>query len=543
MKNIRINIFLTFLLIFFIPKFQLLAGCISGDCTNEYGIYTWSNGMKYEGEWDNGKKHGQGIYIWPSGHKYDGEWKNDKMYGRGTYYYPGGQKYTGEYENGKKHGQGTYTWPNGQKYIGEYENEKRHGYGKMTLSDGTVQEGEWKNDEFVKSVKFVEKISSCSDYLIRRNNPVDEYQSGIDFGNCINDWKITNKIEESTHLLESELRIPNDDYVKFFHSLEDPNGLQDPFNFYIGLLSVTPLNRQEYIPYIRIFQMLSYYYIKSIFYSSRNSFLTFLDGSYQFSRIENEARELLNSPSSLINNTKTESVSRSVPYLRKKGLVDQKKCKTHVNFSKGNNYEYQVVSKVDYKYKEFSDFGQKEDVSIISASSGIVGGCFNYFLLVIDKNRLTADAETSGYTLFPHFPGNSLRISLNYNSKNTNEEEQHAQEKYLSNLFESTLLDSFMVTNKTKYNINGDLDLMCLRKIEDGHYVFFHLGSNELQNDNIMVSSNVNDLDNCEPLIYGYHRFSHNFGVLLNFDKPLESNTRITANGIFQPFYPVEVEN
>ena len=28
------------------------------------GVYTWKDGRKYEGEYENDKKHGYGIYSW-----------------------------------------------------------------------------------------------------------------------------------------------------------------------------------------------------------------------------------------------------------------------------------------------------------------------------------------------------------------------------------------------------------------------------------------------------------------------------------------------
>ena len=78
--------------------------CISGNCKNGQGTYTWANGNKYVGEWKDGLMHGQGTYTWT-----------------------GGNKYVGEYKNDLHHGQGTFTW-----------------------ADGTVIEGLWKNGDFKK---------------------------------------------------------------------------------------------------------------------------------------------------------------------------------------------------------------------------------------------------------------------------------------------------------------------------------------------------------------------------------------------------------
>ena len=50
--------------------------CIEGDCFNGRGTMVYASGSKYEGEWLNGKKHGQGIYTRPDGASYDGEWQD-----------------------------------------------------------------------------------------------------------------------------------------------------------------------------------------------------------------------------------------------------------------------------------------------------------------------------------------------------------------------------------------------------------------------------------------------------------------------------------
>ena len=81
---------------------------------------------KYEGEWKNGKPHGQLIVSWDNGSKYNGEWKD-----------------------GEQDGYGTYTWANGRKYVGEFKNNKRNGQGTATYPDGTVEKGLWENGEFL----------------------------------------------------------------------------------------------------------------------------------------------------------------------------------------------------------------------------------------------------------------------------------------------------------------------------------------------------------------------------------------------------------
>ena len=103
-------------------------GCISGDCQNGQGTYTYSSGSKYVGEWKDGNYHGQGTWTGGEGEfegdKYVGEWKDDYMHGKGTYTYtnavPGyanGEKYVGEFKYGSKHGKGKNVRNDGNEYV------------------------------------------------------------------------------------------------------------------------------------------------------------------------------------------------------------------------------------------------------------------------------------------------------------------------------------------------------------------------------------------------------------------------------------------
>ena len=42
------------------------------------GVYSWSDGRKYDGEYIDDKKHGQGTYVWADGRSYTGGWKDGK---------------------------------------------------------------------------------------------------------------------------------------------------------------------------------------------------------------------------------------------------------------------------------------------------------------------------------------------------------------------------------------------------------------------------------------------------------------------------------
>lgn len=48
------------------------------------------DGSKFEGDWDNGLKHGYGVYKHANGDEYAGEYKLDKREGKGTYMHVSG---------------------------------------------------------------------------------------------------------------------------------------------------------------------------------------------------------------------------------------------------------------------------------------------------------------------------------------------------------------------------------------------------------------------------------------------------------------------
>ena len=42
------------------------------------------------------------------------------MHGKGEFTWSDGRKYVGSYENDKKHGFGTFTWVDGNQYVGTW---------------------------------------------------------------------------------------------------------------------------------------------------------------------------------------------------------------------------------------------------------------------------------------------------------------------------------------------------------------------------------------------------------------------------------------
>ena len=110
------------------------------------GTYTWNNGDKYTGEWKDGKLNGYGTFTWKETrvgymYKYEGYFVNDQRHGKGTAYFVGGDTYSGNWKNGDRTGYGTYTWKDGGKYEGYFVNGKLHGNGTMYYNNYTYQKG------------------------------------------------------------------------------------------------------------------------------------------------------------------------------------------------------------------------------------------------------------------------------------------------------------------------------------------------------------------------------------------------------------------
>ena len=94
----------------------LYYGDLIDDKPHGYGkIFYKDSTLWYDGNWKDGKKHGQGSSYSGSNNTlyYKGEWENDEINGYGKMYTDEGKPfYTGEFKNSKFHGKGT-LWQSG----------------------------------------------------------------------------------------------------------------------------------------------------------------------------------------------------------------------------------------------------------------------------------------------------------------------------------------------------------------------------------------------------------------------------------------------
>ena len=58
--------------------------------------------------------------------------------------------YEGEWKDGKPHGQGKEIFSHGQKYVGKWKDGMKNGQGTLTFTDGEKFDGEWLEGKFVK---------------------------------------------------------------------------------------------------------------------------------------------------------------------------------------------------------------------------------------------------------------------------------------------------------------------------------------------------------------------------------------------------------
>ena len=118
-----------------------------------HGTMKWTDGAVYQGQWQNGKRHGKGVMrygssdsTWEDGDVFEGIWRwNEIADGfEGTMTFADGGLYVGKWFKGLQHNGGIYTYPNGDVFEGEFKNGARlDAHGKMKYANGDIYVGQW----------------------------------------------------------------------------------------------------------------------------------------------------------------------------------------------------------------------------------------------------------------------------------------------------------------------------------------------------------------------------------------------------------------
>ncbi|MBP6002812.1 MAG: hypothetical protein KA746_05210 [Pyrinomonadaceae bacterium] len=119
--------------------------CVSGNCVNGKGKKAYSNGDNYEGDFVNGKHHGQGTYRTKEGQVYVGQFAKGNYSGRGKITFANGETYDGDWVNNERTGEGRATYKDGANYEGDWLANKWHGLGRSAYANGDVYYGNWVN--------------------------------------------------------------------------------------------------------------------------------------------------------------------------------------------------------------------------------------------------------------------------------------------------------------------------------------------------------------------------------------------------------------
>lgn len=126
---------------------SVTCGAPSEECPRDgYGLVTYQNRSRYEGQFQNSKRHGHGTLILSDGTRYESEWRNDERHGRGTELWADGTTFTGSYVKGMRCGHGVMTWPEGSRYSGQFERGRANGTGQLVRTDGSVYQGRFSED-------------------------------------------------------------------------------------------------------------------------------------------------------------------------------------------------------------------------------------------------------------------------------------------------------------------------------------------------------------------------------------------------------------
>lgn len=143
-----------------------------GDWRNDkrhgLGKLNWNNGAKYEGKFNNDRRHNViGKISFANGETYEGGWVEDLMQGACTIKrkgitirgqcikgvlaslvrvdYEDGRAFEGNLSNNLPNGSGRMTWPNESMYEGEFFEGSIQGMGRMTYPNGDYYQGQWEN--------------------------------------------------------------------------------------------------------------------------------------------------------------------------------------------------------------------------------------------------------------------------------------------------------------------------------------------------------------------------------------------------------------
>lgn len=192
------------------------------------GLFVKTDGTKIAGLWDNGVLMSSEPPVKPSRttpptldpsktkEKYrDCNTENCES-GTGMYVYSDGSKYIGEFSQGDPEGQGTCYYANGDKYVGGFSHNAPHGEGVMYFASGRVYGAVWNYGKPAGQIKPSEKPAAAEPRVTPDNDPE------------VKIWAVVVGIGRYVHM--PTLKFSDDDAYQMYAFLKSPEGGALPDN-------------------------------------------------------------------------------------------------------------------------------------------------------------------------------------------------------------------------------------------------------------------------------------------------------------------------
>lgn len=110
---------------------------------SQYVTFEYQDGSKYCGESENNMLHGCGLLVEASNKGvFEGLWEKGSRLS-GVYTFSQGKRYVGDWKGSFRSGLGVETWPDGTKYSGEYSENAIGPFGVLSVPTHGLYFGMW----------------------------------------------------------------------------------------------------------------------------------------------------------------------------------------------------------------------------------------------------------------------------------------------------------------------------------------------------------------------------------------------------------------